>query len=59
MQLIHDHLHRWNDSLPRIPLAVDRLTLTKRRWRGTATDGCEFGFDLPAEGHDGGAGLLR
>jgi len=46
MQLIHDHLHRWNDSLPRIPLAVDRLTLTKRRWRGTATDGREFGFDL-------------
>src|SRR5207302_6239765 len=25
---------------------VDRLTLAKRRWRGVAADGREFGFDL-------------
>jgi urease accessory protein len=29
-----------------VPLAVDRLTLARRRWRGTAEDGREFGFDL-------------
>jgi urease accessory protein len=46
MQLIHDHQHDVDASLVRIPLAVDRLTLAKRRWRGTAQDGREFGFDL-------------
>jgi urease accessory protein UreE len=25
---------------------VERLKLAKRRWRGAATDGEEFGFDL-------------
>jgi len=29
-----------------VPLRVDRITLAKRRWRGTALDGKEFGFDL-------------
>ena len=29
-----------------VPLRVDRATLAKRRWRGTAVDGREFGFDL-------------
>lgn len=29
-----------------IPLRVDRWTLAKTRWRGTAGDGREFGFDL-------------
>lgn len=32
----------------RIALKVDRLTLAKRRWRGVAEDGVEFGFDLTA-----------
>jgi urease accessory protein len=27
-------------------LRADRLTLARRRWRGTASDGREFGFDL-------------
>ena len=27
-------------------LSVDRLRLAKRRWRGIAEDGAEFGFDL-------------
>lgn len=46
MQLIHDHLHDVDPALTRIPLSVDRLTLAKRRWRGTAGDSKEFGFDL-------------
>ncbi len=46
MQLIRDHLHDWDRALPRVPLTVERLTLPKRRWRGTAADGAEFGFDL-------------
>jgi urease accessory protein len=29
-----------------IPLRVDRATLAKRRWRGVADDGREFGFDV-------------
>jgi urease accessory protein len=32
----HSHVH----------LPADRATLAKRRWRGTAEDGREFGFDL-------------
>jgi urease accessory protein len=54
MELIHDHLHHWNESLPRIPVLVDRLTLAKRRWRATAKDGTDFGFDLesPLENGD-------
>ena len=46
MQLIHDHLHDWDRTLPRVALPVERLTLHKRRWRGVASDGVEFGFDL-------------
>jgi len=33
-------------SSPRVALKVDRATLAKRRWRGRAEDGKEFGFDL-------------
>ena len=46
MQLIHDHLHHWNEALPRVGLPVDRLTLAKRRFRAVARDGADFGFDL-------------
>ncbi|HEY5892896.1 MAG TPA: hypothetical protein VIT91_06655 [Chthoniobacterales bacterium] len=46
MQLIHDHLHHWRPDGERIVLEVDRLTLAKRRWRGVASNGAEFGFDL-------------
>jgi urease accessory protein len=46
MHLVHDHLHDVSPALPRVPLAVDRLTLARRRWRGTASDGSDFGFDL-------------
>ena len=34
-------------------IPVDRFTLEKRRWRGVATDGREFGFDLEHALHDG------
>lgn len=36
-----------------IPLETDRITLAKRRWRGTAEDGTEFGFDLEKPIPDG------
>jgi urease accessory protein len=47
MTLIHDELDEV-PSLPRIPLRVERMTLAKRRWRGVAENGQEFGFDLDA-----------
>jgi urease accessory protein len=37
----------------RIDLEADRATLLKRRWRGTAQNGVEFGFDLDAPLADG------
>ena len=33
---------------PQVRIPVERLTLAKRRWRGVADDGEEFGFDLEA-----------
>lgn len=36
-----------------VTLAADRLTLAKRRWRGVAADGREFGFDLERPLSDG------
>jgi urease accessory protein len=47
MQIISQLPGEWNDRAARISLPVDRLTLAKRRWRGAAEDGTEFGFDLP------------
>jgi urease accessory protein len=40
-------------SLPILRIPVERLTLAKRRWRGMAEDGCEFGFDLERPLSDG------
>ena len=34
--------------LREVPFHVDRVTLAKRLWRGTAEDGAEFGFELSA-----------
>ncbi len=42
-------------SLPRVVLRAERLALAKRRWRGVAEDGAEFGFDLDAPLADGAA----
>ena len=36
-----------------VVLVADRSTLTKRRWRGSAEDGREFGFDLDHPLQDG------
>ncbi len=57
MQIIHGHLHQWDDRLPRISLRVSRGTLAKRRWRSAAEDGTEFGFDLEHPLEDGDAFL--
>ena len=54
MTLIHAALEK-PPSLPRIALTADRLMLAKRRWRGTAADGADFGFDLSAPLADGTA----
>ncbi len=52
-QLIHDHLHHWDQTLARVPVPADRHTLEKRRWRGLAANGVEFGFDLEHALDDG------
>ena len=53
MQIIRAPLLEWNATLPTTRISVDRLTLAKRRWRGAAEDGSEFGFDLEAPVADG------
>ena len=46
MRVIHAIVAAPDLSLPAILLSVDRITLAKRLWRGTANDGTEIGFDL-------------
>ena len=53
MEIIRAPILEWKASLPTIRISVDRLTLAKRRWRGVAEDGSEFGFDLEAPLPDG------
>jgi urease accessory protein len=48
VQLVHRNLAERNPQLPEIRIPVERLVLAKRRWRGVAEDGAEFGFDLEA-----------
>jgi urease accessory protein len=48
MQLVSGPLASADSSLPEITVRVERLTLAKRLWRGTADDGVEFGFELDA-----------
>ena len=54
LTIIRDHVHPTGAKRTRVPLVADRATLTKRRWRGQAKDGREFGFDLehPLKHHD-------
>ena len=40
-------------SVPAIRIPVERMVLAKRRWRGAAEDGREFGFDLEKPLADG------
>lgn len=46
LQLIHAPIAQPEASLGEVVLSVERITLAKRIWRGTATDGTEFGFEL-------------
>jgi urease accessory protein len=48
MHLIQAPLATADSALPEISLSIDRLTLAKRLWRGTAEDGTAFGFELSA-----------
>ena len=43
-KLPHSHGHHGHHH--HVRLRADRTTLAKRRWRGVAEDGREFGFDL-------------
>ncbi|MFM2198000.1 MAG: hypothetical protein RLZZ505_1432 [Verrucomicrobiota bacterium] len=55
MELIERMLaeHSLNPPAKRVELAVERRLFLKRRWRGTAEDGREFGFDLDSRLVDG------
>ncbi len=53
MDLIHAHLQEWNETLPVLLLRAPRSSFGKRRWRGVAEDGREFGFDLHERIPDG------
>ena len=55
MELIHHALTGWDQHLSVLRIPVERLSLAKRRWRGIAEDGTEFGFDLEAPLTDGAA----
>ena len=46
LQLINAPLASPNPALPEVALSVERITVAKRIWRGTAADGVEFGFEL-------------
>ncbi|WP_193213031.1 urease accessory protein UreE [Luteolibacter marinus] len=55
MNLVHRMLQPAS-SLPderQVVLAVERRQFLKRRWRGTAADGTELGFDLESRLTDG------
>ncbi len=48
MQLISSPFAQSDSFRPIVRLVVDRQTLARRRWRGTAENGAEFGFELAA-----------
>jgi urease accessory protein len=48
MNLVRSAVAEPDAQLREIALRVDRFTLAKRLWRGTADDGTEFGFELNA-----------
>ncbi len=48
MQLISVPVVSPDAALPAVALKVERSTVVKRLWRGTAEDGREFGFELSA-----------
>ena len=46
MQLIRQTIEPGATELPEVELVADRFKLQKRRWRGQAEDGADFGFEL-------------
>jgi hypothetical protein len=48
MHLVSRPLVSPNPALTPMALRVERQTLAKRLWRGTAADGTDFGFELDA-----------
>ncbi len=46
MQLIKQAIEPSAAELPEAELVADRFKLQKRRWRGEASDGTDFGFEL-------------
>lgn len=46
LHLINAIVTQPDPALPAVGLTVERTTLAKRRWRGAAEDGVEFGFEL-------------
>jgi urease accessory protein len=46
MQLITEALPAQPAGLEVVPVIVDRHKLARRRWRGVAADGTDFGFDV-------------
>ena len=46
MQLIKQAIEPSAAGLPEVGLVADRFKLQKRRWRGQAEDGADFGFEL-------------
>jgi urease accessory protein len=55
MQIVNHALAQFDAGRPTVRIPVDRLVLAKRRWRGVAEDGAEFGFDLEKALTDGDA----
>jgi urease accessory protein len=53
MTIIQHQLTEPANSLSTVRIPVERLMLAKRRWRGVAEDGTEFGFDLTSPLPDG------
>ncbi|MEI9894857.1 MAG: hypothetical protein WDN28_13475 [Chthoniobacter sp.] len=53
MQIVSRALTEYDSRRPTVRLPTERLALAKRRWRGVAEDGTEFGFDLESPLTDG------
>ncbi|HEX8311766.1 MAG TPA: hypothetical protein VF614_10635 [Chthoniobacteraceae bacterium] len=58
MEIIRHPIDSTSAAITITLLTVDRLTLARRRWRGIAEDGREFGFDLEHPLHHGEAFFL-
>ena len=59
MQIIKQSIHAHENESEVILLSVDRHTLARKRWRGVASDGSEFGFDLENSLKHGAAFLIK